>query len=396
VTQSDVAARTLPGKPGVRSVGIIMQGVTGRMGTNQHLVRSILAIRAQGGLRIGDETIWPEPLLVGRNERKLAALASAHGIDRWTTNLDEALAEPGFPIFFDAQSTLLREQALRAAIAAGKHVYCEKPTTADLASSLELARLARAAGVKNGIVQDKLFLPGLRKLRRVIDSGFLGTILSIRGEFGYWVFEGPAPPSQRPSWNYRRELGGGIVIDMFCHWRYVLDNLFGPVRSVFALGATHVPVRFDEDSQPYECTAEDAAYAVFEIEGGAVAQINASWCTRVDRDELLELQVDGSGGSAVAGLRECKTQHRSTTPAPIWNPDMPNPIAFRDGWSDVPDSEQHENGFKLQWEQFLRHVVADEPFPWDFLEGAKGIQLAELAMQSWRERRMLDVPELQL
>ena len=373
-----------------------MNGVTGRMGTNQHLVRSILAIRAQGGLRVGNELIWPEPYLVGRNERKLQALAAEHGLDRWTTNLDAALADPGFPVYFDAQSTLYREAALRAAIAAGKHVYCEKPTTADLASSLELARLARDAGVKNGVVQDKLFLPGLRKLRRVIESGFLGRILSVRGEFGYWVFEGPEPPSQRPSWNYRSEHGGGIVLDMFCHWRYVLDNLFGPVRTVFALGATHIPTRVDEDSQPYDCTAEDAAYAIFEIEGGAVVQMNSSWCTRVDREELLEIHVDGTAGSAVAGLRDCKTQHRSSTPAPVWNPDMPNPIRFRDGWSAVPDGGQHENGFKLQWEQFLRHVVTDEPFPWDFLEGAKGIQLAELAMRSWRERRMLDVPELEL
>jgi predicted dehydrogenase len=380
----------------VRTLGIVMNGVTGRMGTNQHLVRSILAIRAQGGLRIGNELIWPEPLLVGRSERKLQALAAEHGLDRWTTSLDEALADPDFPIYFDAQSTLHRGEALRAAIEAGKHVYCEKPTTADLESSLELARLARAAGVRNGIVQDKLFLPGLRKLRRVIESGFLGTILSVRGEFGYWVFEGPEPPAQRPSWNYRSELGGGIVLDMFCHWRYVLDNLFGPVRSVFALGARHIPIRVDEDSTPYDATAEDAAYAIFEIEGGAVVQMNSSWCTRVDRDELLELQVDGTMGSAVAGLRECRTQHRSSTPVPVWNPDLPNPIRFRDGWTVVPETEQHENGFKLQWEQFLRHVVADEPFPWDFLEGARGIQLAELAMQSWRERRMLEVPELEL
>jgi predicted dehydrogenase len=373
-----------------------MNGVTGRMGTNQHLVRSILALRRAGGLPIGDEIIWPEPLLVGRDPGKLRSLAAAHDLERWTTSLDEALSDPAFPIYFDAQSTLARAQAVRRAIAAGKHVYCEKPTTSDLAGALELTRLARAAGVKHGVVQDKLFLPGLRTLRHLIDSGFFGSILSIRAEFGYWVFEGPEPPAQRPSWNYRSEDGGGIVLDMFAHWRYVLDDLFGAVRSVYALGATHVPRRFDEQARTYAATAEDAAYAVFELEGGAVAQINSSWCTRVDRDELLELHVDGTYGSAVAGLRNCRIQARADTPAAVWNPDVPNPIAFRGGWAEVPAPAEYDNAFKAQWELYLRHVVNDEPFPWDFLAGARGIQLAELGLRSWHERRVLDVPELEL
>jgi predicted dehydrogenase len=394
VTQASAAAAGREGERSLRTLGIVMNGVTGRMGTNQHLVRSILAIRAAGGLPSGGEIIWPEPLLVGRDARKLQALAAEHGLERWTTSLADALADPAFPVYFDAQSTLARAEAVRAAIAAGKHVYCEKPTTADLAGALELTRLARSAGIKHGIVQDKLFLPGLLKLRRLIDAGFFGTILSIRGEFGYWVFEGPDPAAQRPSWNYRSEDGGGIVVDMFCHWRYVLDELFGPVRSVYARAATHRPRRFDEQGRPYAATAEDAAYAVFEIEGGAVAQINSSWCTRVDRDELFELHVDGTDGSAVAGLRNCRSQQRADTPRATWNPDIPNPIAFREGWSDVPEAGDYDNAFKAQWELYLRHVVGDEPFPWDFLAGAKGLQLAELGLRSWRERRVLDVPEL--
>jgi predicted dehydrogenase len=379
----------------VTTVGIVMNGVTGRMGRNQHLIRSIMAIREQGGLALASgEMIWPEPLLVGRSEARLRALAQETGLERWTTDLEAALADPDFPIYFDAQLTALRAPAVQAAIAAGKHVYCEKPLTGDLASSLDLARRAVAAGVKTGVVQDKLFLPGLRKLRALVDDGFFGRIIAVRGEFGYWVHPGPEPAPQRPSWNYRREEGGGIISDMFAHWRYVLDEVVGPVRAVCAMGAIHLPERYDEAGERYETTAEDAAYALFELEGGIVVSLNSSWDVRVRRDELFELQVDGTDGSAVAGLRECYVQPAAATPTAIWNPDLPDPIEHRAAWERVPDAEEHDNGFKVQWEAFLRHVVADEPFHWDFLQGAKGIQLAELGYRSWRERRWVEIPEL--
>jgi predicted dehydrogenase len=378
-------------------LGIIMNGVTGRMGTNQHLVRSILAIRAQGGVPIGGgEVIWPEPVLVGRSEWKLRTLAEAHGLERWTTDLDACLADPELTVYFDAQVTSERAPALRHAIAAGKNVYCEKPVAGGLGESLELARFAQRAGVKHGVVQDKLFLPGLVKLRRLRDGGFFGRIISVRGEFGYWVFEGDWQPSQRPSWNYRSEEGGGIVLDMFCHWRYVLDQVVAPVRAVSTLGVTHIPERVDEGGRRYACTAEDAAYATFELEGAVVAQINSSWAVRVMRDDLLTLQVDGTEGSAVAGLRECWIQHRGATPRPSWNPDVPREIDYRAGWQEVPDNQPFENGFKAQWERFLRHVACGDPFPWTLLEGAKGVQLAEAGLQSWRERRWVDLPELAL
>jgi predicted dehydrogenase len=379
------------------TVGIIMNGVTGRMGTNQHLIRSIAAIRQRGGVRVSEsETIWPEPVLVGRNENKLRQLAEAHGIERWSSDLDACLEDPALSIYFDAQITGRRAPAVRAAVAAGKHIYCEKPTAEDLDTALELARIAREAGVKNGVVQDKLWLPGLLKLKRLIDSGFFGRILSVRGEFGYWVFEGDWQTAQRPSWNYRKEEGGGIIIDMLCHWRYVLDNLFGKVKAVSCLGATHIPERVDEQGRRYQATADDAAYATFELEGDIIAHINSSWAVRVYRDELFTLQVDGTHGSAVAGLRECKTQHRVNTPKPVWNPDIPNPFNFYEDWQDVPDNVIFDNAFKVQWEMFLRHVVLDEPFRWDLLEAAKGVQLAELGLQSWAERCWVDVPELRL
>jgi predicted dehydrogenase len=373
-----------------------MNGITGRMGKNQHLVRSILAIREQGGVRIADdEVIWPDPILVGRDERRVRAVADAHGVERWSTDLEACLADPEDEVYFDAQTTPQRAAGLRKAIAAGKHTYCEKPTATDLATSLELARLARAAGVKNGVVEDKLFLPGFLKLKRLVDGGFFGRILSIRGDFGYWVYEGDWQAPQRPSWNFRSEDGGGIVVDMFCHWRYVLDRIFAPVRAVSCLGATHIPERVDEQGRTYVATAEDAAYGTFELEGGIVAQINSAWCTRVYRDDLFVLQVDGTEGSAVAGLRDCRAQHRANTPRPLWNPDIANTIDFRDAWLDVPDNGPFENGFKVQWELFLRHVVLDEPFPWDLMDGARAVQLAELAGLSWRERRWVDVPELE-
>lgn len=376
-------------------IGIIMNGVTGRMGTNQHLIRSIVAIRNEGGLRLSNGSrLVPDPILVGRNEGKLRELAQAHGIERYSTDLGACLANPDDTIYFDAQTTLLRAESLRKAIAAGKHIYCEKPVADSLEETLDLVRLANKAGIKNGVVQDKLFLPGLLKLKRLIDGGFFGKILSVRGEFGYWVFEGDWQPAQRPSWNYRREDGGGIIVDMLCHWRYVLDNLFGNVESVICQGATHIPQRIDEYNQPYDATADDAAYAMFQLAGGVIAQINSSWVTRVYRDELFVLHVDGTEGSAVAGLRECKTQHRANTPRPVWNPDVPNPIPFRENWVDVPNNQEFGNGFRAQWELFLRHVAEDAPFRWSLLEGAKGVQLAELGLRSWQERRWIDVPSL--
>jgi predicted dehydrogenase len=378
-------------------IGIIMNGVTGRMGTNQHLARSIVAIRKQGGIALPNgDMLYPDPILVGRNAQKLQALAQTYQIERWSTDLDACLANPEDTIYFDAQTTSHRAECLRQAIAAGKHIYCEKPVADNLAITLEIARLAEAAGIKHGVVQDKLFLPGLLKLKRLIDGGFFGRILSVRGEFGYWVFEGDWQPAQRPSWNYRAEDGGGIIIDMLCHWRYVLDNLFGAVQSVQCIGATHIPQRVDEQGQAYAATADDAAYATFELADGVIAQINSSWCTRVYRDELVVFHVDGTEGSAVAGLRDCKVQHRSITPKPVWSPDTPNAIPFRSSWQDVPDNMVYDNGFKVQWELFLKHVAIDTPFQWTLREGAKGVQLAELGIQSWRERRWLDVPELPL
>jgi predicted dehydrogenase len=379
----------------VRRIGIVMNGVTGRMGTNQHLVRSILAIREQGGVAAdGGALLWPEPLLVGRDERKLHALAEPHGL-AYTTDLDAALSDPEYEVYFDAQVTSEREGAVRAALEAGRHVYCEKPIAEDLESALAVARRAEAAGVRHGVVQDKLFLPGLRTLKRMLDAGALGRVLSVRGEFGYWVFPGPDPEPQRPSWNYRAEDGGGIVADMFSHWRYVLDELFGSVRAVSALGATHLPHRHDERGEPYDATAEDAAYAIFELADGVIAQLNSSWCVRVDRDELFELQVDGTEGTAVAGLRNCRLQPAAATPRATWNPDLPDPIDHRAAWLPVPGAKT-DNAFKAQWELFLRHVALGDPFPWDFRAAARGVQLAELAQQSWDGRRWVDVPELPL
>jgi predicted dehydrogenase len=377
------------------SIGIIMNGVTGRMGYRQHLVRSILAIRDAGGLQLADgRRVVPEPILVGRNERKLADLAAQHGIERWTTDLDEALRDDSAPIYFDAQVTQAREKSIKAAIAAGKHIYTEKPTAESLEGALELARLAAEAGVKNGVVHDKLYLPGLVKLKRLIDGGFFGQILSVRGEFGYWVFEGDWQEAQRPSWNYRKEDGGGIVVDMFCHWSYVLENLFGRPEAVTAKAVTHIPTRIDEHGQPYPATADDAAYGIFELPGGVIAQINSSWAVRVYRDELVEFQVDGTEGSAVAGLRECKIQHRATTPKPVWNPDLPVTERFRDQWQVVPDNADLDNGFRAQWEQFLRHVLEDAPHAYDFLAGARGVQVAELGLQSSAEGRRIEIPEV--
>jgi predicted dehydrogenase len=376
-------------------IGIIMNGVTGRMGTNQHLIRSIDAIIKQGGVRVGpDEVIMPDPILIGRSESKLRELCARTSVTKWSTNLDEVLANPDYTVYFDSQTTGRRAEGVRKAVAAGKHIYCEKPIAVDSKTALELHELCKAAGVKNGVVQDKLWLASFVKLKRLIETGFFGKILSVRGEFGYWVFEGHTIPAQRPSWNYRKEDDGGIIVDMLCHWQYVLENLFGEPKALSCYGATHIAERVDENGKPYRCTADDAAYATFELEGGVVAHFNSSWVTRVRRDDLLTVQVDGEKGSAVCGLRDVWIQHYGNTPRPTWNPDIPQPINFFEGWAKVPDQETYDNAFKIQWELFLRHMVLDEAFPWDLRRGAKGVQFAELALKSWAERRWVEIEKL--
>ncbi|WP_205324256.1 Gfo/Idh/MocA family protein [Glycomyces sp. YM15] len=379
------------------TVGIALNGVTGRMGYRQHLVRSLLAIREQGGVERADgSVIWPELTLVGRSADKLAEIAGRHGLDKYTTSLDEALGDEKIDVYFDALTTQHRLTAVNAAIKAGKHVYTEKPIATNLDDALNLARAARDAGVKNGAVADKLYLPGLRKLKRLVDSGFFGRVLSVRGEFGYWVFEGDWQAAQRPSWNYRAEDGGGMVLDMFPHWSYVFEETFAKVKSVSAHVTTHIPERFDEHGNPYTATADDAAYALFELEDGTVVQMNSSWATRVDREELVEFHVDGTEGSAIAGLRKARAQHRVHTPKPVWNPDIDQPIPFRQQWQEVPDNEVFDNGFKIQWEEFLRHVVDDEPWHHDFLAAARGVQLAEAGYRSAREGRRIELEDLEL
>lgn len=376
-------------------IGIIMNGVTGRMGTNQHLLRSIVEIIKQGGVRVSaDETVMPDPVLVGRDENKLQKLCALSGVKKMSTDLDKVLADPDNIIYFDSQTTGRRADGVRKAVTAGKHIYCEKPIAVDTKEAMELYRLCKNAGVKNGVVQDKLWLPGIIKLKRLIQQDFFGRILSVRGEFGYWVFEGDSIPAQRPSWNYRKEDDGGIIVDMLCHWRYLLDKVFGEVKAVSCFGTTHIPERIDEEGKPYKCTADDSAYATFELEGNIIAHFNSSWTVRVRRDDLLTLQVDGTRGSAVAGLRECYIQHYGNTPKPVWNPDIEQPINFFEGWAKVPAQEYYDNAFKVQWELFLKHVVKNDPFPWDLLEGVKGVQLAEKGLESWNKKCWVNIPEI--
>lgn len=336
----------------------------------------------------------PDPVLIGRDEAKLKKLCEISGISKMNTNLDDVLKDSGNTIYFDAQTTGRRANDVRKAVKAGKHIYCEKPVAINTEIALELYELCKKAGVKNGVVQDKLWLPGIVKIKRLIEQGFFGRILSVRGEFGYWVFEGDTIPAQRPSWNYRKEDDGGIILDMLCHWRYVLDNVFGKVKAVSCLGATHIESRVDENGIQYKSTADDSAYATFELENGIIAHFNSSWAVRVRRDDLLTLQVDGTKGSAVAGLRECYIQHYGNTPKPVWNPDIPQSIDFFAGWSKVPEQEVYDNAFKAQWELFLKHIVKDEPFQWSLFEGAKGVQLAEKGMESWAKRCWIDLPDL--
>jgi len=393
-----VSASTPPAPPVLR---IAMNGVTGRMGYRQHLLRSILPIRDAGGIELADGTRIPiEPILIGRSQAKITELAERHKVEHWSTDLDAVLADESVDIVFDASMTSLRAATLRRAMQAGKHIFTEKPTAETLTEAVELARIARETGVTAGVVHDKLYLPGLVKLRRLVDEGFFGRILSLRGEFGYWVFEGDVQSGQRPSWNYRKEDGGGMTTDMFCHWNYVLEGIIGKVKSVAATAVTHIPTRWDEQGEAYPATADDAAYGLFEMEtpGGdpVIAQINSSSAVRVYRDELVEFQIDGTHGSAVAGLTKCVAQQRAHTPKPVWNPDLPVTESFRSQWSEVPANADLDNGFKAQWEEFLRDVVAGREHRFGLLSAARGVQLAELGLQSSAERRTIDIPEIEL
>ncbi|MBF6673036.1 MULTISPECIES: Gfo/Idh/MocA family protein [Glutamicibacter] len=378
-----------------------MNGITGRMGYRQHLLRSILPIRDQGGITLADGTkLTVEPILVGRNEDKLRELAQEHQVEHYSTDLDSLIEDPSIDIIFDASMTSLRYNTLSKAIAAGKHIFTEKPTAETLSDAIDLARQAKAKGITAGVVHDKLYLPGLVKLRRLVDEGFFGRILSLRGEFGYWVFEGDIQEAQRPSWNYRLADGGSMTTDMYCHWNYVLEGIIGQVKTVTSTTATHIPTRWDEQGEPYPATADDAAYGIFELEtpGGdpVIAQINSSWAVRVYRDELVEFQIDGTHGSAVAGLNKCVAQQRAHTPKPVWNPDLPVTESFRDQWLEVPANADLDNGFKLQWEDFLADVAAGREHKFGLLSAARGVQLATLGLQSAAERRTLDIPEITL
>lgn len=384
-----------------RVLRIAMNGITGRMGYRQHLLRSILPIRDQGGITLADGSkVTVEPILVGRNADKVRELANKHNVEQWTTDLDSVINDPTVDIIFDASMTSLRAETLKKAMLVGKHIFTEKPTAETLEEAVELAQIAQDRGLTAGVVHDKLYLPGLVKLRRLVEEGFFGRILSLRGEFGYWVFEGDHQQAQRPSWNYRREDGGSMTTDMFCHWNYVLEGIIGSVKSVTSKATTHIPVRWDEQDREYIATADDAAYGVFELEtpdgDPVVAQINSSWAVRVYRDELVEFQLDGTHGSAVAGLNKCVAQQRAHTPMPVWNPDLPVTESYRDQWLEVPSNAELDNGFKLQWEEFLSDVIAGRDHRFGLLSAARGVQLAELGLQSSAERRTIDIPEISL
>jgi len=366
-------------------LGVILSGVTGRIGVNQHLGRALVPLRDSPIVLGNGDRVVIDPILVGRNATKLEHVAKRFDIERWTTDLDTALSDRSDTLFFDSATTNLRFDNVARALAAGKHVFCDKPLSPTHAQALQLTDIARRAQLKNGVVMANLWLPGLRKLKTLVDAGFFGRVLHIRGEHGYWVFEGDGRPGQRPSWNYRRQEGGGIVLDMMCHWHYMLEGLFGPIRRVTCAARTFVPERWDESGKPYEADADDAAAVLCEMASGALVQITLSWCTRVRRDDLMVIQVDGTGGSAVTGVFDCQTQHRAQTPSLVWNAEDRPAVDYRAAWLPVPDLPPLGNAFKVHWELFLRHVAEDAPYAWDFAMAARGIELAEKCYAASRD-----------
>jgi predicted dehydrogenase len=370
-------------------LGIIVNGATGGISSRQHLDRALVAIRREGGLEIGGRLYMPELLLVGRNPAKLEALANRLEVSDWTTDLNAALADSRFPIFFDGSFTEQRAGSLRAAIDAGKHIYAEKPVVTDLETGRALLDRARAAGIKHGVVQDKLFLPGLTKLRLARDMGAIGRVLNFRLEFGYWIFSGMEVPAQRSSWNYRKAEGGGLVLDMYPHWRYIIEGLLGPIKRVVSAAWTAIPERVDERGRRYDVDVEDSTATLVELESGAFGVITSSWATRVRRDDLVILQVDGTAGSAVAGLHRCKLQSMAQTPKTHWDVNVDHGYNYDAQWVDAPELTPFRNSYRAGWEAFLRHVVADAPFASDLSGGIRDVELAEACYRSAAEGRWI-------
>ena len=373
----------------VKDIGIILNGATGRIGATQHLANALAPIRAEGGLQAGPDRIVPRLLLLGRDRDALAGLAQSYGIDDWTTDLDAALARPDFPVFFDAAATTQRVSALRKAVAAGKHIYSEKPVAPSLAEGRALLHAAQARGLKAGAVEDKINLPGLQKLLALSQSGYFGRVTGFRLDFGWWVFDGAERDSQRPSWNYQRSGGGGLTSDMLPHWRYVIEGILGPIRRGVSATPTAIPERVDEEGNRFHVDVDDTSVTLAELASGAVGTIICSWATRVRRDDLVTLQIDGTGGSALAGLHRCWMQSAAGTPTiRRFNPDIDIAEDYRAQWTEVAGAAAYTNPYRVGWENFLRHVVADAPLVCNFAAGLRDVQLAEacyrsVAQQTW-------------
>ncbi len=376
----------------IRTIGIIVNGATGRIGSTQHLANGLIPIIEEGGLALGDDRLVPRLLLVGRDPARLAAVARAcNGADH-TTDLAAALADPDYAIFFDAAATQQRVTALERAIAAGKHVYCEKPVAPTAAEGLALLDAARKRGLSHGAVEDKIDLPGLQKLAALTARGALGRIVGFRLEFGWWVFDGGDRPCQRPSWNYRAG-GGGLILDMYPHWRYVIETIVGRIARVASSEWTATPERVDEQGVRYRVAVEDSAATLVELENGAFGTILSSWATRMRRDDLLTLQVDGTEGSAVAGLHRCHVQSSAQTPAIAHFSVMKDIDAdYRDGWQPAPPLAQYRNPYRVGWEAFLRHVATGAPLACDFTAGIRDVAFAEACHRSMRERSWVEIP----
>jgi predicted dehydrogenase len=367
----------------VKEVGIIVNGATGRIASTQHLANALVPIRAEGGLAAGSDRITPRLLLLGRDAQRLGEVAQRFGIDAWTSDLDEALAKPGYTVFFDAAATRQRVTVLSKAITAGKHIYSEKPVAPTVTEGLALLQAANTRGLKHGAVEDKIYLPGLQKLTALAAQGFFGRVTGFRLDFGWWVFDGRDRPSQRPSWNYRSDGGGGLTLDMYPHWRYVIERILGPIRRVVAARATAIPERVDENGVPYTVDVDDTSVTLAELASGAVGTIICSWATRVRRDDLLTLQIDGTGGSAVAGLHRCWMQSLSDTPTVRhFNPDEDIGADYRAGWIEAPAAARDTNPYRVGWENFLRHVVTGAPLVSDLSAGIRDVQLAEACARS--------------
>ena len=283
---------------------------------------------------------------------------------------------PSFPILFDAAATKQRVSTLTKAIAAGKHIYSEKPVALSVADGMALLTAARARNLKHGAVEDKIFLPGLQKLSAARRAEILRPRHRLSPRFRLVGVrriraQKPAAKLELPAKRCRRSHHGYVSALALRRSKAFSARSVG----LWHATATAIPQRADESGTRYDVDVDDTSLTLAELENGAVGTIACSWATRVRRDDLLTFQIDGTSGSAVAGLHRCWAQSAGDTPEVRHiNPMVDIGFDYRRDWKEVPGLAAYANPYRVGWDRFLKHIVTGEPLASDLSAGIRDVQ----------------------